>query len=218
MDPKLLSRENIKYFDSSNGFGKYKPVAIELLRKTVEVLEEFNINYFLISGTLLGYIRHNDFIPWDDDIDLIVDKSILEKLPLIYQKYHSNFIFIKKENYLIKLCSRNGINVNNKDIDIGRYLLNRMDSYRWPFIDLFIYDHNPKMHYLKFFNKQWNDQGFLPGKKVDFLGFKVNIPSVPEYFLRLNFGHDYMTTFRSNSYNHRQEIENGSVKEIKTKN
>ena len=62
-----------QYFNEERGFGKYKPIAINLLKKTIEILEEYDINYFLISGTLLGYIRHNDFIPWDDDIDLIVD-------------------------------------------------------------------------------------------------------------------------------------------------
>jgi lipopolysaccharide cholinephosphotransferase len=62
-----------KYFNSELGFGKSKQTAIELLKITIDILNEFNINYFLISGTLLGYARHNDFIPWDDDIDLIVE-------------------------------------------------------------------------------------------------------------------------------------------------
>ena len=50
-----------KYFNDSLGFSEHKQTAIDLLSITTKILDEFNIEYFLISGTLLGYIRHNDF-------------------------------------------------------------------------------------------------------------------------------------------------------------
>ena len=77
----------IDHFSEINGFGEHRKEAINLLHTTIDILEEFNINYFLISGTLLGYVRHNDFIPWDDDIDLIVDETILDKFDEILKKY-----------------------------------------------------------------------------------------------------------------------------------
>ena len=52
----------------NEGFGQYKNVAIDLLKKTIDILNEFDINHLLISGTLLGYVRHNDFIPWDEKL------------------------------------------------------------------------------------------------------------------------------------------------------
>ena len=89
------------YFSESYGFGEYKTKAIQLLKTTIDILNEFDINHFLISGTLLGYVRHNDFIPWDDDIDIIVDQSILVKLPLIFKKYQHKFVFPTASYYAI---------------------------------------------------------------------------------------------------------------------
>ncbi len=52
----------------------------EILKSTVRFFEENDINYMLAFGTLLGAVRHNGFIPWDDDIDLLVDRKDYEKL------------------------------------------------------------------------------------------------------------------------------------------
>jgi len=41
-----------------------------LLRKVCAVLNAHDIDYFLTCGTLLGYIRDNDFVEWDTDIDM----------------------------------------------------------------------------------------------------------------------------------------------------
>ena len=42
----------------------------ELLKYADRVLTEHGIDYWISCGTLLGAIRHNGFIPWDDDIDV----------------------------------------------------------------------------------------------------------------------------------------------------
>ena len=51
-----------------------------LLKELKAVFEEHNIKYFLCGGTLLGAVRHKGFIPWDDDIDVIVTPDGYEKL------------------------------------------------------------------------------------------------------------------------------------------
>ena len=47
-----------------------KIIQLEILDVTTAFCDAHNINYWLDSGTLLGAIRHNGYIPWDDDIDL----------------------------------------------------------------------------------------------------------------------------------------------------
>ena len=40
--------------------------------KICQILDDLEIRYFLQTGILLGAIRHNDFIPWDWDVDISV--------------------------------------------------------------------------------------------------------------------------------------------------
>ena len=41
-----------------------------LLKKFDEVCRELGVGYFVCGGTMLGYVRHGGFIPWDDDVDV----------------------------------------------------------------------------------------------------------------------------------------------------
>jgi phosphorylcholine metabolism protein LicD len=189
------------------GFGKHKNVAIELLKITIDILNEFNINYFIISGTLLGFVRHNDFIPWDDDIDLMVDNTIILKINDINKKYNKTLTFINIENFLFKICFKSKVSKIPTKM-YNKYLLNKTDTYNWPFIDIFIYykskGNNDELQ-LGFFNKLWNEENFFPLKQTIFNNININIPNNPDYFLSINYGKDYMTNFKRSTYSHRLE-------------
>lgn len=45
-----------------------------------EFCQEHNLRYYMCGGTLLGAVRHQGFIPWDDDVDLLMPRPDYEKL------------------------------------------------------------------------------------------------------------------------------------------
>ena len=51
-----------------------KEIQCTILQEIAEFCEDNNIRYFLAYGTLIGAIRHNGFIPWDDDIDIAMPR------------------------------------------------------------------------------------------------------------------------------------------------
>lgn len=52
----------------------------QLMKDVHELFEEAHIPYWIDSGTLLGAVRHEGLIPWDDDLDLCIDRHDERKL------------------------------------------------------------------------------------------------------------------------------------------
>lgn len=52
---------------------------LEIAKEIRRVCEENDIRYFLAYGTMLGAVRHQGFIPWDDDMDMGMVRSEYEK-------------------------------------------------------------------------------------------------------------------------------------------
>lgn len=61
-----------------------KEVEIELLRRFHAFCVENNIRYFVSHGTLLGALRYKAFIPWDDDLDVLVPREDYDRLISVY--------------------------------------------------------------------------------------------------------------------------------------
>jgi lipopolysaccharide cholinephosphotransferase len=50
-------------------------VMLRLLRTFHAICEEEGLRYWLDAGTLLGAVRHGGFIPWDDDVDVLMPRE-----------------------------------------------------------------------------------------------------------------------------------------------
>lgn len=55
-------------------------LSVEILNEIATICEEKGFQYFLIYGTLIGAVRHNGFIPWDDDLDIMMPRPDYDKL------------------------------------------------------------------------------------------------------------------------------------------
>ena len=64
-----------------------KDIQLEIMKHVHQFCESNLINYSLAYGSLLGAIRHKGFIPWDDDIDIVMPRKDYERFLQLYPKH-----------------------------------------------------------------------------------------------------------------------------------
>ena len=72
-------KDNYNHYDPEI-LAKLQHVELEMLHELDRVCRKYEIEYFATFGTALGAVRHQGFIPWDDDIDVGMTRDNFEKL------------------------------------------------------------------------------------------------------------------------------------------
>lgn len=86
-----------------------KEIELDILKVFDAFCKENNIKYYLSHGTLLGAIRYKKFIPWDDDVDLLIPRADYNRMLTLFQDTdrYRLFAFEKNPEYrypIAKLC------------------------------------------------------------------------------------------------------------------
>ena len=58
-----------EYYDQET-LQKVQQVQAEILQDVLKLCKKYKIDTFIIFGSALGVVRHQGFIPWDDDVDI----------------------------------------------------------------------------------------------------------------------------------------------------
>ncbi len=126
-----------------------KDVELLILKDFIDICDENNIDYYLFFGTEIGAVRHQGFIPWDDDIDIMMFREDYEKFLKVMEEKNSEkytvFDIRYDEHYFFQF-GRLSLN--------GTYWAEYWDS-QVPFklgihLDLFILDKVPDNKFKRF--------------------------------------------------------------------
>jgi len=180
-------KENEYLYNVTENENKIFSELIELLKSWTEIAEKYEINWWAVGGTLLGGVRHEGFIPWDNDIDIGVH----------YKDYDKLINLSKMDN-----------NFKIETIGFNYSFFPKL----FPNIDIFIYDEDPgNKDILKMCgpimenkNKLWYFGDIFKGEEVKkseienvevvkFESFRLNIPKNADLFLSNTYGIDYKT-------------------------
>lgn len=114
---------------------------MEILIQFDEICKSIELNYFLGWGTLIGAVRHKGFIPWDDDLDILMPRNDFNKFKTyIKDKYNGQYKLCSRANTLNyfygipRLSDPNYIYVseikNEKQFELGAFIdIYPIDSY-----------------------------------------------------------------------------------------
>lgn len=145
----------------------------------------------LFWGTLLGAVRHGGFIPWDDDLDVLVNRADLKDLKEFSQQRGVELLALPGQYF--KLYRADGVLCRPEVV------------WRWPYIDVFVYDLIRGEARIQFGQRtvRMPASQLLPFRPILFEGTPWLGPACPLAALSNLYG-DF-ERYRISTFDHRQE-------------
>ncbi len=134
-------KTNEQYYVSHERLRELQLLELDILKEVDRICQKNHITYYLSKGTLLGAIRHQGFIPWDNDIDIAMPREDYEKFLSIVSDQ------LKKEYVLLNEQSSNRYYFPFSKIVLvdNHGFINKGDKfdeqYSGPFMDIFPIDY-----------------------------------------------------------------------------
>lgn len=111
-DKNFLKEEERNGYIINEKIKKVWWIQIEIVKEFARICEKNNLRWYLTGGVLIGVVRHHGFIPWDDDIDLIMPREDYNKFIDICEEelkypYHLRTTLTEEECYQcwISICN-----------------------------------------------------------------------------------------------------------------
>lgn len=76
---------------------EHKRIMLEMLEELDRICKKYNILYMLFAGSMLGAVRHQGFIPWDDDLDVVMLRDEYEHFLAVAPCELEDQFFLQRE-------------------------------------------------------------------------------------------------------------------------
>lgn len=121
---------------------KLKEIELEMLDEFLRLCDKHRIEYFLSGGTCLGAIRHQGFIPWDDDIDISMSRGNYERFAAVAQaELDDRYVFQSCETE--PNCGLVFGKIRKRGTVYSETYSHHIDMSQGVWIDIFPYDNLP---------------------------------------------------------------------------
>ena len=125
--------------------GKNGVIAVQMMKRITGILEKSLIPYILEAGTLLGIVRENRLLPWDNDVDITITRQHMARVKQSLWKFRLLGYFVRVKRYkrdlkyfkrgeirIIKIKHVSPMNFFRKDVVVDIFLKKKIGKeYYW---------------------------------------------------------------------------------------